>query len=114
MNLPSITSAVEAIAKEAGAFLRIQQSAFSQERVSLKSLNALVSDVDENAERLLVDRLSELLPQAGFLTEEETTKQDTEKEWVWIIDPLDGTTNFVHGLAFGINTFATNPDLATI
>jgi len=46
MNLPSITSAVEAIAKEAGAFLRIQQSAFSQERVSLKSLNALVSDVE--------------------------------------------------------------------
>ena len=50
MNLPSITSAVEAIAKEAGAFLRLQQSTFSQERVSLKSLNALVSDVDENAE----------------------------------------------------------------
>jgi len=47
MNLPSITSAVEAIAKEAGAFLRLQQSTFSQERVSLKSLNALVSDVDE-------------------------------------------------------------------
>ena len=68
MNLPSITSAVEAIAKEAGAFLRIQQSAFSQERVSLKSLNALVCDVDENAERFLLDRLSELLPQSGFLT----------------------------------------------
>jgi len=50
------------------------------------------------AERLLVKRLSELLPQAGFLTEEETTKQDLEKEWIWIIDPLDGTTNFVHGL----------------
>ncbi|MDG1055620.1 MAG: inositol monophosphatase family protein [Schleiferiaceae bacterium] len=98
MNLPSITSAVEAIAKEAGAFLRIQQADFSQERVSLKSLNALVSDVDENTERLLVNRLSELIPQAGFLTEEETTKQDIQKEWVWIIDPLDGTTNFVHGL----------------
>lgn len=98
MNLPSITSAVEAIAKEAGAFLRTQQATFSRERVSLKSLNALVSDVDENTERLIVDRLSALLPEAGFLTEEETTSQDLEKEWVWIIDPLDGTTNFVHGL----------------
>jgi len=98
MNLPSITSAVEAIAKEAGAFLRTQQSTFSRERVSLKSLNALVSDVDENTERLIVERLSVLLPEAGFLTEEETTTQDLEKEWVWIIDPLDGTTNFVHGL----------------
>ena len=57
MNLPSITSAVEAIAKEAGAFLRTQQSTFSRERVSLKSLNALVSDVDENTERLIVERL---------------------------------------------------------
>ena len=55
MNLTDITSAVEAIAKEAGAFLRKQQSTFSQERVSLKSLNALVSDVDENTERLLLD-----------------------------------------------------------
>ena len=98
MNLPSITSAVEAIAKEAGAFLRTQQSTFSRERVSLKSLNALVSDVDENTERLIVERLSVVLPEAGFLTEEETTTQDLEKEWVWIIDPLDGTTNFVHGL----------------
>jgi len=98
MNLPSITSAVEAIAKEAGDFLRTQQSTFSRERVSLKSLNALVSDVDENTERLIVERLSILLPEAGFLTEEETTTQDLEKEWVWIIDPLDGTTNFVHGL----------------
>ena len=98
MNLPSITSAVEAIAKEAGAFLRTQQSTFSRERVSLKSLNALVSDVDENTERLIVERLSVLLPEAGFLTEEETTTQNLEKEWVWIIDPLDGTTNFVHGL----------------
>ena len=98
MNLTDITSAVEAIAKEAGAFLRKQQSTFSQERVSLKSLNALVSDVDENTERLLVERLSALLPEAGFLTEEETTVQELQKDLVWIIDPLDGTTNFVHGL----------------
>src|SRR5210317_390457 len=98
MNLTDITSAVEAIAKEAGAFLRKQQSTFSQERVSLKSLNALVSDVDENTERLLVKRLSALLPEAGFLTEEETTVQELQKDLVWIIDPLDGTTNFVHGL----------------
>ena len=98
MNLSPLTRAVESIAKEAGAFLKSQQTTFSQERVSLKSLNALVSDVDENTERLLVDRLSELLPEAGFLTEEATTIQAAEKEWVWIIDPLDGTTNFVHGL----------------
>ena len=98
IDLPDLRPQVEDIARAAGHFLRTQQATFSQERVSLKSLNALVSDVDENAEELIVSALNSLLPEAGFLTEEGTVHQNTNTNYYWVIDPLDGTTNFVHGL----------------
>lgn len=98
IDLPNLRPQVEDIARTAGHFLRTQQASFSQERVSLKSLNALVSDVDKNAEELLVSALRNLLPEAGFLTEEGTVSQNTNTNYYWVIDPLDGTTNFVHGL----------------
>ncbi len=98
IDLPQLTTKVEAIARAAGAFLRQEQQHFSQERVSLKSLNALVSDVGKNAEKQLVRDLQEIFPEAGFLTEEGTTSQRTSDAYYWVIDPLDGTTNFVHGL----------------
>jgi myo-inositol-1(or 4)-monophosphatase len=41
-----------------------------------------------------------ILPEAGFITEEETIEKSADKEWLWIIDPLDGTTNFLHSLPF--------------
>jgi len=98
IDLKDLTSKVADIAKEAGTYLRESQSTFNTDTITSKSLNALVSEVDQNTERLLVERLSALLPEAGFLTEEETTTQDLDKEYTWVIDPLDGTTNFLHGL----------------
>lgn len=70
---------------------------FDAERVEYKGLNDMVSYVDQQAERQLVANLSELLPEAGFLTEEKTIQRQGEV-YNWIIDPLDGTTNFIHGL----------------
>lgn len=67
--------------------------------IELKSRNSLVSHVDQSAERALVSGLRALLPDAGFLTEEETVEQQKATDR-WIIDPLDGTTNFLHGLPF--------------
>jgi len=98
IDLKELSAHVATIAKEAGSFLRESQSNFNKDTITSKSLNALVSEVDENTERLLVKRLSELLPDAGFLTEEQTTTQDLEQEYTWVIDPLDGTTNYLHGL----------------
>jgi myo-inositol-1(or 4)-monophosphatase len=83
--------------KEAGAFIREQRKTFSQTLVEYKGFNDLVSYVDKNAEKLLVERLKIILPQAGFITEENTASADGQP-YQWIIDPLDGTTNFVHGL----------------
>jgi myo-inositol-1(or 4)-monophosphatase len=98
IDLSVLTPQVADVAIQTGAFLRESQKNFNRNLVELKSLNALVSDVDRSAEKLIVTKLSHLLPEAGFLTEEGTVQQDTRKEYLWVIDPLDGTTNFVHGL----------------
>ena len=98
MNLEKLAHDTAEIAKAVGAFLRSEQRQFSQDRVEEKSLNALVSDVDKNAEKQLVALLSALLPEAGFITEEETIQQTSAAPYTWVIDPLDGTTNFIHGL----------------
>lgn len=97
MNLPKITNQVAQIAKEAGAFIRKERNGFDKQKVELKGKSDLVSYVDKEAEKMLVESLGALFDGAGFLTEEETIQQET-KEYTWIIDPLDGTTNFVHGI----------------
>ena len=66
-------------------------------QIEEKFLNGLVSYVDRTAEEMLVERLHQILPEAGFITEEDTIAQ-TPAELQWIIDPLDGTTNFLYGV----------------
>jgi myo-inositol-1(or 4)-monophosphatase len=84
-------------AKTAGAFIREEQKKIKAIQVEVKSRNSLVTYVDKQSEIMLVEMLSLLIPNAGFLTEEDTT--DTKGEtYNWVIDPLDGTTNFIHGI----------------
>ncbi len=97
MNLEVITGQVVEAALDAGAFIRRERKNFSKKHVELKGKSDLVSYVDKEAEKMLVDTLGPVVEGAGFLTEEETTSQSKE-EYTWIIDPLDGTTNFIHGL----------------
>lgn len=85
------------IAKQAGLFIIGESKNFSYDKVEEKSLNQLVSYVDKTAEEMLVAGLQKLLPQAGFITEEATIATE-QKEFMWIVDPLDGTTNFIHSL----------------
>lgn len=86
------------LVKEVGAFLRKEMPAFDRKRTDIKSQNQLVSYVDLTAERMLVEGLTQITPGAGFVTEEATITRNRNADLVWIIDPLDGTTNFVHGL----------------
>jgi myo-inositol-1(or 4)-monophosphatase len=85
------------IAKEAGAFIREQRKTFTPDKIEIKGLNDLVSYVDKTAEQMIVAALEKVLPEAGFVTEEKTISKTGER-YNWIIDPLDGTTNFIHGL----------------
>lgn len=97
MNYELLCSKVIAVARLTGNFIRKEAMAFDANAIEYKGLNDLVSYVDKNAEKQLVRNLSKLLPNSGFITEEETV--DTlGKTYTWIIDPLDGTTNFIHGI----------------
>ena len=75
-----------------------EAQSFDLNKVVLKVKTDLVSYVDKEAEKKLVPELKKILPEAGFIAEEDTIDDD-QKEFIWIIDPLDGTTNFIHGLS---------------
>ena len=85
------------IAKQAGSFIREESGTFSTKSVEVKGLHNFVTYVDKGAEKMIVDRLQEILPESGFIAEEGTCAIRGER-FNWVIDPLDGTTNFIHGL----------------
>ncbi len=96
MNLNQLLEQTIAIVKEAGGFIRRERENFSRDKVEVKGKNDLVSYVDKTAEEMLVTGLRKILPASGFITEENTA--NNKGEYNWIIDPLDGTTNFIHGI----------------
>ena len=85
---------VSKLARRVGQYLRQENEHFSWSRVEHKQEHDYVSYVDKTSEQMLVEALSELLPEAGFLTEEGTAAYDGQP-YCWVIDPLDGTTNFM-------------------
>lgn len=85
------------LARKTGKFIREEHAKFSTERIEVKGKNDFVSYVDKTSEQQLVDGLSLLLPEAGYIAEEGTSSKKGDV-YNWIIDPLDGTTNFIHGL----------------
>ena len=125
MDLERCTLAVCEIARRAGAYIREERSKFSLESVERKHAHDYVSYVDKGSERLIVSALRELLPEAGFITEEGTADLEgtevrgcggarndcgrgnlvppyprtTAPSLCWVVDPLDGTTNFIHQYA---------------
>jgi len=104
-DLEKYTLAVCEIARQAGAYIREERRKFSLESVERKHAHDYVSYVDKGSERLIVSSLRELLPEAGFITEEGTEEARSEEcgarseELLWVVDPLDGTTNFIHQYA---------------
>lgn len=64
-----------------------------------KGVHDYVTRFDREAERRIVERLRRLLPESDFIAEEGTAGSTGRSRYTWIIDPLDGTTNFIHGLA---------------
>ena len=103
-DLEKYTLAVCEIARQAGAYIREERRKFSLDSVERKHAHDYVSYVDKGSERLIVSALRELLPDAGFITEEGTAREVKSDEvkserLLWVVDPLDGTTNFIHQYA---------------
>jgi len=97
LDLKKVCREIETAALEAGEFIQKESVGFDIKMTETKGLNNFVSYVDKGSEKLLVKKLGNILPEAGFLAEEGTSKKVGLK-YSWVIDPLDGTTNFLHGL----------------
>ena len=98
-DFPQLSLDLAALCRTTAGFIRQEAATFDRAKIEHKGVHDLVSYVDQETERRLVTGLRALLPEAGFITEEGTAGPDTHtEEFTWIIDPLDGTTNFVHGL----------------
>lgn len=96
-NLQTLCQEVCTLSKEVGIFIKSERNKFSSDKIEIKGKNDLVSYVDKTSEKLIVEKLSQLLPESGFIAEEGTSSKKGE-QYNWVIDPLDGTTNFIHGI----------------
>lgn len=85
------------ISIETGQFLKNERASIKSSEIEMKSgKNDLVSRADKEAERRFVSFLEMALPEAGYIAEEGTGER--AEEYNWIIDPLDGTTNYLFGI----------------
>ncbi len=93
-----INVAVKA-ARAAGSIINRAALDIESVRVSQKKANDFVTEVDHAAEQAIIETLLTAYPGHGILAEESGSEHGAkDSEYVWIIDPLDGTTNFIHGL----------------
>jgi myo-inositol-1(or 4)-monophosphatase len=85
-------------ARKAGRALKRDFGEVENLQVSLKGPSNFVSAADHRSEKILLEELSQARPGYGFLGEEGGRREGPDKTHTWIVDPLDGTTNFLHGL----------------
>ncbi len=98
MDYKNLCFQVQEIARETGSFIREEGKKITVSDIEFKGITSLVTYVDKTAEARIVAALKNLIPGSGFVAEEGTADSNNEK-YTWIIDPLDGTTNFIHGIA---------------
>jgi myo-inositol-1(or 4)-monophosphatase len=85
-------------ARRAGRSLKRDLGEIENLQVSMKGPANFVSLADKRAEEMLYTDLNKARPGYGFLGEEGGNREGTDKSHTWIVDPLDGTTNFLHGI----------------
>jgi myo-inositol-1(or 4)-monophosphatase len=85
-------------ARAAGAIINRAALDIESVRIKQKDLNDFVTEVDAAAEAAIIEMILEAFPNHGILAEESGTEHGNKySDHIWIIDPLDGTTNFIHG-----------------
>ncbi len=110
MDIKEICKQTVEIVRETGVYILNQHRNREDISIEEKGTHNFVTEVDKTAESMLVDKLSNLLPEAGFIAEE-GTRTNKGETYNWIIDPLDGTTNFIHGVfPFAISIGLTEND----
>jgi myo-inositol-1(or 4)-monophosphatase len=101
---PMLNIAVKA-ARAAGAIINRASLDLELLQVTAKGVNDFVTEVDQAAERVIIETLLTAYPGHGILAEESgRTHGAKHSDYLWIIDPLDGTTNFIHGFpVYGVS-----------
>ncbi|NDP21357.1 MAG: inositol monophosphatase [Paludibacter sp.] len=97
MTHEQLTLSTCKIARKAGKFMAEERKSFDTSKIETKGLHDLVSYVDKESEKLIIAQLQQILPEAGFIAEEGTNDKRGER-FNWVIDPLDGTTNYIQGV----------------
>jgi len=94
MDYKELSKKVKDLSEEVANFIRDELLKVKSDDIITKEHNSLVTYVDKTAEQMIVKRLQTLMPESSFVTEEDTIEEG-DSDHVWIIDPLDGTTNFL-------------------
>jgi len=98
INLEQVCHQVQELARKVGRFIYDERLKFTSADIIHKGKSDMVTYVDKTSEALIVETLREILPGSGFIAEEGTAQENGEM-YRWVIDPLDGTTNYIHGLS---------------
>ncbi len=113
MNLEFMARQVMDLSKAVGQMVREEVDKLEEQDVEYKGVHNLVTYVDKKAEDILVTELKKILPEAGFIAEEDE-KLPKGDRYNWIVDPLDGTTNFIHKIPLYSISIALNDGEETI
>jgi len=97
MNYNEICLKIVTLAQSVGDFLKHERLQFDNNRIETKGKNDFVTYLDKASEERIITGLSKIIPESGFIAEEQTSIVKG-KIYNWVIDPIDGTTNFIHGL----------------
>lgn len=110
VNLDDVLKLSLKLARSSGDFLIKKQSKISTLKITVKEAQGIASNADTESEKMIVDGIKKHYPDHFILAEESAYKEFKgemcrydflkEKEWVWVIDPLDGTNNFLNGLDY--------------
>lgn len=110
VNLEEVLKLSLKLAKESGAFLIKKQSSISSLKITTKEAQGITSNADIESEKMIISGIKKHYPDHFILAEESAYEEFhgemsryeflKDKEWVWIIDPLDGTNNFLNGLDY--------------
>jgi myo-inositol-1(or 4)-monophosphatase len=98
MNYSKVCENARTLVQKTAKFIEREQKNRKDLGTISKGEHNFVTMVDKEAEKMLVNGLSKLIPESGFIAEEGTSDKKGDR-YNWIIDPVDGTTNFIHGMA---------------
>ena len=97
--IDKIGAVIEKVILEAGGLIRAHIGQVGASMVSVKGPSDYVTEIDKRCERLIIDAVRRNFPDHHIMAEE-TAGEGLQPGYTWVIDPVDGTTNFIHGFPF--------------